>query len=98
MSISHGDVNYVAKLARLKFEPEELDRYAGQLSTILGHIDKISELDLTGVEPTAHILRLSNVFREDRSRPSLTQDEALANGPHVEEGAFRVPRIMEAEE
>lgn len=98
MSISHDDVNYVARLAKLKFGPEELDRYAGQLSTILGHIDKISELDLSGVEPTSHVLELSNVFREDTSRPSLLQEEALLGGPEVEEGAFRVPPILEAEE
>lgn len=93
--ISHDDVRYVARLARLELEPGELDRYSQQLSTILNHIDKISELDLSGVEPTSHVISLANVFREDEVRPSLAREEALANGPEVEEGAFRVPPILE---
>lgn len=94
--VSHQDVKYVAKLARLKVGPEELDRFAGQLSGILNHIDKISELDLSGVEPTSHVIGLANVFREDEPRPSVEREEALANGPEVERGAFRVPPILEA--
>lgn len=94
--VSHEDVKYVAKLARLKVGPEELDRFAGQLSGILNHIDKISELDLSGVEPTSHVIGLANVFREDEPRPSVEREEALANGPEVERGAFRVPPILEA--
>lgn len=94
--VTHEDVLYVAKLARLKIEAEELDRYAGQLSSILSHIDKISELDLAEVEPTTHVIGLSNVFREDEPRPSVDRDEALANGPEVERGAFLVPPILEA--
>jgi len=94
--VSHEDVKYVAKLARLKVGPDELDRFAGQLSGILNHIDKISELDLSGVEPTSHVIGLANVFREDESRPSVEREEALANGPEVERGAFRVPPILEA--
>ncbi|MBK5226431.1 MAG: Asp-tRNA(Asn)/Glu-tRNA(Gln) amidotransferase subunit GatC [Thermoleophilia bacterium] len=94
--VSHEDVKYVAKLARLKVGPDELDRFAGQLSGILNHIDKISELDLSGVEPTSHVIGLANVFREDEPRPSVEREEALANGPEVERGAFRVPPILEA--
>lgn len=93
--VTHDDVIYVAKLARLKVESEELDRYASQLSSIFSHIDKISELDLTGVEPTSHVIGLANIFREDKPRPSVDRDEALANGPDVERGAFRVPPILE---
>lgn len=93
--ISHDDVKYVAKLARLRLENDELDRYSGQLSTIMNHIDKISELDLAGVEPMSHVLELSNVFREDEIRDSISPEAALSNGPEVEEGAFRVPPIVE---
>lgn len=93
--VSHDDVRHVARLARLKLGDDELDRYAGQLSGILGHIDKISELDLDVVEPTAQILELTNVFRADEARPSISQAEALANGPEVDEGAFRVPPIIQ---
>lgn len=98
MSISHEDVNYAAKLARLKLAPGQLDRYAGQLSGILDHIDKISQLDLSDVEPTSHVLPLANIFREDEVRPSFTQSEVLLNGPEVEAGAFRVPAILEVDE
>jgi len=93
--VSHDDVKYVARLARLSVEDAELDRYLGQLSSILNHIDKISELDLTDVEPTSHVLKLSNVFREDISRAGVSKESALANGPSVENGAFRVPTILE---
>ncbi|MBE0428519.1 MAG: Asp-tRNA(Asn)/Glu-tRNA(Gln) amidotransferase subunit GatC [Thermoleophilia bacterium] len=98
MSLTHDDVIYVARLARLKFDSRELDRYVEQLSGILDHIDKISELDLSEIEPTSHVLKLSNVFRDDEVRPCLSQDEVLANAPEVEEGAFKVPPILEAEE
>lgn len=92
--IDHDDVNYVARLARLQFDAVELDRYAEQLSSILGHIDKISQLDLSEIEPMSHVLELSNVFREDEVRPSLSSEQALSNGPDVESGAFRVPPIV----
>lgn len=92
--VSHDDVRHAARLARLKLEDDELDRYAGQLSTIISHIDKIAELDLSAVEPTAHVLRLANVFREDETRPSVSRDAALSNGPNIEAGAFKVPPII----
>jgi aspartyl-tRNA(Asn)/glutamyl-tRNA(Gln) amidotransferase subunit C len=98
LSVTDDDVRYVAKLARLELASGELERFSGQLSSILEHISKISELDLSGVEPTSHVLKLANVFREDQDRPSLSQDQALANGPDVEAGAFRVPQILETEE
>ena len=93
--VSNEDVKYVAKLARLKIDDEDLGRYSEQLSSILNHIDKISELDLAEVEPMSHVLKLSNVFREDISRPSVSKESALSNGPEVEKGAFRVPQILE---
>ncbi len=96
--ISHDEVRYVAKLARLKLESGELDRYAGQLSGIINHINKISELELKHVELTSHVIELANVFREDQARQSVSRELALANGPEVEAGAFRVPQILEAEE
>lgn len=79
----------------MRLEPDELERYAPQLSTIIRHIDKIAELDLESVPPTSHVIGIVNVFREDEVRPSVTQEEALSNGPEVESGAFRVPPILE---
>ena len=91
MAISRDEVVHVARLARLALTEEELDRFAGQLDAILDAVGKVSELDLSGVEPTLHPLELSNVWAEDEPQPSLPVDEALANAPDVEADAFRVP-------
>lgn len=95
--VTHEDVRYVAKLARLKVDDDELDRYASQLSSILDHIDQISGLDIAGVEPTSHVIQLANVLREDVAGDSVSRELALKNGPEVEAGAFRVPPIMDIE-
>ena len=91
MAISRKEVVYVARLARLALTEEELDRFAGQLDAILEAVGKVAELDLSGVEPTLHPLALSNVWAEDEPRPCLSVEEALANAPAPEDGAFRVP-------
>ena len=96
MSISVKDVEYLAHLARIQLSPEEIQRFAGQLDGILGHVEKLKKADTEGVPPTSHVLSLSNVFREDRVRPSLGTDEALANAPDREGPFFRVPKIIEA--
>lgn len=64
---------------------------AAELSGILDHVDMIGSLDLEGVPPTSHVVELENVLREDRPRPSLSRDEALANAPDPDQGSFRVP-------
>ena len=66
-----------------------------ELTKILAHAEKIQELDLDGVEPTAHSVPLRNVMRPDEVKPGLSQEEALANAPAVEDGRFRVPKIVE---
>jgi aspartyl-tRNA(Asn)/glutamyl-tRNA(Gln) amidotransferase subunit C len=91
MAITRDEVVHVAKLARLELTEDELERFAGQLNAILEAVGKVSELDLAEVEPTLHPLELSNVFAEDEPRPSLPVEEALANAPDREGGAFRVP-------
>jgi aspartyl-tRNA(Asn)/glutamyl-tRNA(Gln) amidotransferase subunit C len=91
MAISRDEVVHVARLARLELSEEELDRFAGQLDAILEAVGKVSELDLSDVEPTMHPLALSNVWAEDERRPSLPVEEALANAPDREDDAFRVP-------
>ena len=91
MAISRDEVVHVARLARLALTEEELDRFAGQLDAILEAVGKVSELDLSGVEPTLHPLELSNVWAEDAPQPSLPVEDALANAPEVEDDAFRVP-------
>jgi aspartyl-tRNA(Asn)/glutamyl-tRNA(Gln) amidotransferase subunit C len=91
MAISRDEVVHVARLARLALTEEELDRFAGQLDAILEAVGKVAELDLADVEPILHPLALTNVWAEDEPRPSLSVDEALANAPNPEDGAFRVP-------
>ena len=91
--ISEDDVRYVARLARLRIEPDEAARMTGELTRILGHIGKMSELDLSDVPPTAHVLDVAGVTRDDRERPSLPRDEALRNAPAVSDDCFRVPRM-----
>jgi aspartyl-tRNA(Asn)/glutamyl-tRNA(Gln) amidotransferase subunit C len=91
--ISEDDVRYVAKLARLRIEQDEATRMTGELARILAHIDKMSELDLSDVPPTAHVLDVVNVTREDRERPGLSRDDALRNAPAVADECFRVPRM-----
>jgi aspartyl-tRNA(Asn)/glutamyl-tRNA(Gln) amidotransferase subunit C len=89
--IDRDQVLHVAKLARLELSDEEVDQMATELSGILEHVDRISELDLEGVEPTSHVVELENVLRADEPTPSLERDAALANAPDPVDGAFRVP-------
>jgi aspartyl-tRNA(Asn)/glutamyl-tRNA(Gln) amidotransferase subunit C len=95
MALSEKDVDHVARLARLEISPEERARYVKQLNAILGHAEDIAGLDVSQVPPTAHILPLHNVWREDEVHPGLTRDEALANAPDKAKGCFRVPKIIE---
>jgi aspartyl-tRNA(Asn)/glutamyl-tRNA(Gln) amidotransferase subunit C len=93
VSISREDVLHVAALARLEIPEEEVDRVRSELGAILDAVGKVSELDLSEVEPTSHPLDLVNEWAEDEPRPSLPQDEALVNAPEPEDGAFRVPAV-----
>lgn len=95
MGLDRAAVDHVARLARLDLSEDERERMQKELTVILGHADKIQALDLDGVPPTSHALPLSNVMRADEVRPSLPQEEALANAPAAEDGRFRVPRIIE---
>ncbi|MFN8217223.1 MAG: Asp-tRNA(Asn)/Glu-tRNA(Gln) amidotransferase subunit GatC [Solirubrobacterales bacterium] len=89
--IDRDQVLHVARLARLRLSEAEVETMAGELSGILGHVDRIGNLDLEGVEPTSHVVALQNVWRADEPRPSLPQDVALAPAPEPQDGAFRVP-------
>ncbi len=91
--ITREDVVHVARLARLELSEEELERMREQLSAILEAVGKVSELDLEGVEPTAHPLDVVNVLAEDEPRPSLPLEDALANAPDPEDGFFGVPAV-----
>jgi aspartyl-tRNA(Asn)/glutamyl-tRNA(Gln) amidotransferase subunit C len=95
MQITKQDVEHVAKLARLEITETERDAFSRQLSAILTYVEQLKTLDTEGVEPTATVLEQTNVFREDKARPSLSVEKALANAPESESGYFRVPRILE---
>jgi aspartyl-tRNA(Asn)/glutamyl-tRNA(Gln) amidotransferase subunit C len=92
--ITRADVVHVARLARLALTEDELASLTRELGAILDHAARVSALDTDGVPPTAHPLPLLNVFRPDEVRPSLDRDEVLAQAPDVEDGRFRVPRIL----
>lgn len=89
------DVNYVAHLARIGLTAEEQEKFGAQLSNILGYIEKLNELDVSNIEPTAHAVKLVNVFRQDEVRPCLSNEEALRNAPAPANGLFMVPKIVE---
>jgi aspartyl-tRNA(Asn)/glutamyl-tRNA(Gln) amidotransferase subunit C len=91
MAITRDEVLHVARLARLELSDDEVERFTEQLSAILEAVAKVSELDLSEVEPTAHPLDFVNVWTEDVPRPCLPRDEALANAPEREAGFFKVP-------
>jgi aspartyl-tRNA(Asn)/glutamyl-tRNA(Gln) amidotransferase subunit C len=89
--IDREQVLHVARLARLRLSDEEVEAMTGELSKVLDHIEKISELDLEGVEPTSHVVELENVLREDVPRPSLPREKALEQAPDSDGSGFRVP-------
>jgi aspartyl-tRNA(Asn)/glutamyl-tRNA(Gln) amidotransferase subunit C len=89
------DVKYVAHLARLSLTPEEEKRIGAQLGQVLDYIEKLKEVDVSGVEPTAHAFPLINVTRPDEVRPSISNEDALRNAPSQANGLFMVPKIVE---
>ena len=95
MAIDRAAVDHIARLARLDLSEAERERMRVELDQILGHAERIQSLDLDSVPPTSHSIPLSNVLRTDEVRPSLPQEEALANSPATEDGRFKVPRIIE---
>ncbi len=91
MSIDREQVLHVARLARLRLSDEEVTTMVGELSSILGHIERISELDLEGVPPTTHVVEVGNALRPDEPRPSLPREVILEQAPATQDGGFLVP-------
>lgn len=89
--IDREQVLHAARLARLELTEEEVARMSTELSAVLVHIERIDQLDLAGVQPTTHVVAVSNVLRADEPRPSLPQEVALAAAPDPAAGGFRVP-------
>lgn len=94
MKITKDEVLYVADLARLDLDDEMIDKFAGQIGTILDYVDKLNEVDTEGVRPTSHAISLTNAFREDEQIDHLEREEVLANAPEKEDGNFVVPKVV----
>jgi aspartyl-tRNA(Asn)/glutamyl-tRNA(Gln) amidotransferase subunit C len=89
------DIDHVAKLARIALTPEEKKSFSAQLGDVLAHIAHLQEVDITGVEPTAHAFPMDNVWAEDRAKPGLSVEAALRNAPAQRDGMFLVPKVVE---
>ncbi|MBS5914591.1 Asp-tRNA(Asn)/Glu-tRNA(Gln) amidotransferase subunit GatC [Paenibacillus macerans] len=89
------DVEHVAKLARLHLTDEEREMFTEQLNAILQYAEKLNELDTDQIEPTTHVLHLSNVMREDVVKESLPPEKVFLNAPDEEDGQFKVPAVLE---
>ena len=89
------DVRYVAQLARLDLTEAEIAKFQSQLGQVLSHVEKLAQVDVSGVEPTAHANQVVNVFRADEPRDWFTSQDALSNAPRSANGLFVVPKVIE---
>lgn len=94
MTITSNEVEHVARLSKLEIDPEDTGRLTLKLAAITDYMRLLEEEDVSGVEPTTHVLQLTNVFREDELIPCLPREEALAIAPESERGFFKVPSIL----
>lgn len=97
MRLTSEEVDHIALLARLELSPPERERAAGELTQILNYFEKLGELDTENVEPTSHVIPISNVLRPDEARSGLGPEAALRNAPESAANMFQVPRVVEAE-
>jgi aspartyl-tRNA(Asn)/glutamyl-tRNA(Gln) amidotransferase subunit C len=95
MNSEKFDVRYLGDLARIQLTAEEIATFQAQLGHVLEHVERLNQLDVSGVEPTAHSFPLYNVFRPDEVRPSLSATDALANAPRQAHGLFVVTKVLE---
>ncbi len=95
MKVTENDVKHIASLSRLEIPEEEIAKFTEQFNQILNYADDLSKVDTTGIEPTASILPLENVLREDEALPGVSHEDALKNAPAVHDDGFKVPRVIE---
>lgn len=95
MKVTKKDVESVAVLSRLNIPDDKMDKYVEEFNNFLEYVDVLQKADTDNVKPTAHVLSLQNVFREDVVKKSLDREAALSNAPEKENGYFKVPRIIE---
>jgi aspartyl-tRNA(Asn)/glutamyl-tRNA(Gln) amidotransferase subunit C len=94
MAVTKKDVEKIAELARLKFTDKELENFTPQMNEILSYMDKLNELDTENVNPLSHPVEQTNVFREDKLKPSISTENALKNAPSKDEHHFKVPKVI----
>jgi aspartyl-tRNA(Asn)/glutamyl-tRNA(Gln) amidotransferase subunit C len=95
-TVNKNDVSYIANLAKLNIEKENVEKFTEEFNNIIDYINKLSEVNTENVEPTSHVLEMFNVLREDTVASSLDEEEVFKNAPNKEKGHFKVPRIVES--
>lgn len=95
MKVTRETIEHVANLARLNLTEAEKIKMTAEMQEIISYVDKLNELDTTGIQPTSHVKPIYNVFREDIVLESYERDKILANAPSQENGCFKVPKIVE---
>lgn len=94
MSVTKKDVEHIAQLAKLEFTDAEKEKLTHQMNEILGHMEKLNELDTTNVEPLSQVIDLQNAFRDDVVTPSTPTETALKNAPDKTDEHFKVPKVI----
>ena len=95
MVISKEEVKHIAKLAKLSLSDEEVEKYGAELGQIAEFVAELNEVDISGVEPTAHVVDKNNVFRKDEMKQSFPREQILKNAPSKEAGCISVPKVVE---
>lgn len=95
MAQQEFDIRYVANLARIQLSPEEQETLGAQMNDILGYVQKLQELDVSQVDPTAHAMPVTNVTQPDEPAETMSHENALRNAPSTSNGLFLVPKIVE---
>ena len=95
MKITRETIEHVAGLARLNLTEQEKEKLTSEMGNIISYVDKLNELDTSNVAPTAHVIPIKNVFREDKVEESYDREKILANAASHEEGCFKVPKVVE---
>jgi aspartyl-tRNA(Asn)/glutamyl-tRNA(Gln) amidotransferase subunit C len=94
MAVTKKDVEKIAELAKLKFSDEELESFTPQMNEILSYMEKLNELITENIEPLSHPIDQTNVFREDKLKPSISTEDALLNAPSKDDQHFKVPKVI----